>query len=141
MTPAAAAPHEFQFVTERTGCVLTASARGVKVSDPVGVTKGMVVFDGWTKNAVMAHIAADSPMAWRKLLPAACSYIFEEAGLGVIVGSIASSNRKSLSFVKRAGFRPVGSVRDGIALGVDLMLFELRRENCRFISQHRSANG
>lgn len=135
MTVADAEAADFGWIAERTGVVLTTSARGVKVVDSAGRTRGVVAFDDWTPNAVTAHIASDTPIAWRKLLPAALHYVFGLVGLGVLVAQVASSNIRSLAFVEAAGFRRLTSIRDGIRVGVDLVLFEMRRENCGFLTQ------
>lgn len=93
----------------------------------------MVGFDGWTENACQAHMAVDTPVAWRSLLPAAFEYPFRECNRGLILAAIPSHNTKSWGLALHFGFRVAHVVRDGWAVGDDLVLLEMRREDCRFL--------
>ncbi len=127
------------WLCQMTGAVLTANARGIKAVDSRGHTRGVIAYDNWTENSCQAHMAVSTPIAWRTLLGSAFSYPFEELGRGLILAVIQSSNIKSLKVAAHMGFRMAHRVRDGWAIGEDLVMLELRREDCRWIQPQRKA--
>lgn len=129
----AAAPEDFAWIAERTGCVPGPGFRAIKVVDSRGKIRGMVGYDGWTENAVQAHMAVDTPVAWRSLVRPAFSYPFEEAGRGIILATISARNLRSVHLALRFGFRLLHRIKDGQAVGRDLLLLEMRREQCRWL--------
>lgn len=133
MNVCAASASEFGWIVERTGCALTAGARGIKAVDRSGRTRGMVVYDGWTESAAQAHMAVDSPVVWRSLIRPAFSYPFEECGRRVLLGIIPEHNAASLRMTEHLGFRLAHRITDGWAQGDDLLIFEMRREECRWL--------
>jgi hypothetical protein len=110
----------------------------VEVVDAQGAIRGMVVFDNWTANAAQAHMAVDTPIAWRRLLPAALGYVF--ASRGVLLGVTPAKREAALRFLQHAGFREVLRVKDGCEEGEDLVFTELRREEW-LRQQRRSIHG
>jgi L-amino acid N-acyltransferase YncA len=114
---------------------LTVDARAV-VADEGGKIVGMVAFDSWTENAAFAHMAVTSPRVWLRLLRPAFQYIFGQARKGVILAAVSAHNPRSFRFVSGIGFLPRFKVKDGQAIGEDLVLFEMRRERCRFLGRH-----
>ena len=139
MNVLAVPPAEFSWIERRTGCVLTRNARAIKAVDRCGLTVGMVAYDSWTENAVQAHMAVDSPIAWRSLLWPAFAYPFEQAGLGVLLAVINAGNTKSLDLALHFGFREAHRLVDGWAKGEDIIFLEMRREKCRWLERRRKA--
>lgn len=125
----------FAWIEERTGCVLTRGARAIEARDASGRIRGVVAYDGWTENAVQAHMAVDSPVVWRSLLPAVFEYPFLEAGKGLLLGIIPAGNTRSCGMARRLGFREAYRVRDGWDVGEDLVVHEMRRADCRWLKQ------
>lgn len=130
----AASVHELDFIVSRTNCALTTGARAIKATDERGRIRGMVAYDWWTESAVYAHMAVDAPIAWRSLIPAVFAYPFIECGRALLLALIPNHNRASWRLAQRFGFRVAHVVRDGWAKGDDLLLLELRREDCRFLN-------
>lgn len=128
----AAPPSALGYIADKTGAVLTPAARGV-MAVRKGEIVGMVAFDGWTDNSVVVHMAAEFPAVWRRLLPAACRYAFIQSGRGVVLGSVRASNVAALKLDMHFGFREIARVRDGYAVGDDMVLIEMRREECRWL--------
>lgn len=141
MRVVAAAPEDFPWLAERSGCAITPSFRAIKAVDSGGAIKGMVGYDDWTENACQAHMAADTPIAWRSMTRPAFAYPFEELGLGIILAVIPSSNARSLATALRFGFRQLMRLKDGRAVGVDLVFLEMRRESCRWLNHEEVAHG
>lgn len=136
MRVTAAMPFEFRWIAERTGVVPTANARALKAVDAAGRIRGMVLYENWTPNSVQAHMAVDTPIAWRTLVGPAFAYPFDECGRGLLLAIVSADNPRSLSLVRRFGFTEQHRVRDGWAAGVDLILFEMRRADCRWLAGH-----
>lgn len=92
-----------------------------------------VVFDNWSYNACMAHILIENPIVTRRLIRASFNYAFITCNRGVMLASVASDNTASLRFCKGIGFRAVHRIKDGYKIGVDFVLHEMRRDECRWL--------
>ena len=132
-------PHEFLWLVERTGCELTPSFRALKAVDGTGRIHGMVGYSGWTETMCMMHIALEHPAAFRSLLYWAFRYPFEMAGRQIALASVRAANEKSVSLCKRVGFKEAYRIKDGVLPGEDMIIFEMRREECRFIDHRKAA--
>lgn len=124
-----------EWLEARAGCVLSRQATlvaAVKQGAPERI-RGVVAYDNWTENAVQAHMAVDSPIVWRHLLRPAFEYPFQQCGKNVLLGIIPSHNAKSVQMTRALGFKEAHRVKDGWAKGDDLIVFEMRREDCRFL--------
>ena len=93
----------------------------------------MVVLDLWTETSVQAHVALDTPIAWRKLGPALWQWVFRQCGKLVLLATIPADNERSLGLVRSLGFMETHRVREGWSIGVDLVLHEMRVHNCRWL--------
>jgi hypothetical protein len=111
----------------------------IKAVDNAGVIRGMVGYDCWTKNSCETHMAVDSPIVWRSLVTPAFHYPLEQIGVGILLAIIPAWNARSLQLVRRFGFRETYRVKDGYDVGVDNILFEMRRGECRWLPQAREA--
>jgi RimJ/RimL family protein N-acetyltransferase len=69
----------------------------------------------------------------RALVRPAFSYPFEELGKGVLLAMVSSANVRSLRLTVGVGFRETYRIRDGVLPGVDMVLFEMRRPDCRWL--------
>jgi RimJ/RimL family protein N-acetyltransferase len=129
-----AAPRsDFGWITERLGLFLSPNARAIAAYDREGKIAGMVAYDGWTPNSAIVNIALDSPIAWRRLARPTFEYPFNEGRRGLLVAMVASDNLRSMRLTEHVGFRETYRIRDGISVGVDLVVFEMRREECRWL--------
>lgn len=124
-----------EWLESRAGVVLTRNARGIAAVDGRGNIRGMVAYDNWTENSVQCHMATETPLAWRGLVPAVFEYPFVQAGRGVLLGFIRGGNARSLDTALRLGFREAGRLRDGAAKGEDVVVVEMRREECRWLKE------
>jgi RimJ/RimL family protein N-acetyltransferase len=131
----AAPPLHFPWIAERTGCALSPSFRAIEAVDEKHRIRGMVGFDHWMGNSAEMHIALDAPAALRALLQPAFDYLFNQAGKDVAIGIVPAHNAKALAFDKRIGFRELCRIKDGWAKGDDVVVLEMRREECRFLQE------
>lgn len=135
----AAPPQHLGWIQERVGCALTPGATAIEAIDSAGRVLGMVVFDGWTPNAVQLHVAVDTPAAWVALTRPMFQYVFEQAGREVLMGMVLGSNTKCLRLARGLGFRGSHRVKDGHSKGVDLVMVEIRKNECRWLRPARKA--
>lgn len=119
-----------RWLEQKTGCVLTRNARAIEVVDGA-ITRGMVAFDAWTPQSAQAHMAVEAPILWRHLLPAAARYLYETEGRQLAIGLIPASNGRSVRTALSLGFSLQHRVRDGWSAGVDLLVLEMRKQDCR----------
>ena len=94
---------------------------------------GAAILDSWTENSCQAHVAIEDPRVTRRLFREACKFVFEYAGRGVLIGLTPSDNEGALRLNKGMGFKEVYRLKDGVRVGVDYVVQEMRRETCRWI--------
>lgn len=135
----AAPPEHFGWLCRRVGYAPTLGFRAIEVVDSDGKVRGMVGYDLFTPNSVWTHIALESVAAGRGLLQAGFAYPFVQLGLKMMIASVASSNEKSKRLVEHLGFREVHRFKDGMKDGEDLILYQLNRDECRWLSLARKA--
>ncbi len=131
----AAPPEHYVWLARQSGCTLTPGFRAIEAVDSHGAIRGMVGYCDWTANAVRAHMAVDSPIVWRALVRPAFEYPFLEAGKGVVLGFVDGGNARSVRLTRRLGFREAYRIRDACAVGRDLVVFEMRREDCMWLPE------
>jgi len=128
-------PEEYEWLVERSGCDITPGFKAIKVVDGKGKIHGMVGYGNWTANAVVLTIALDNPAALREVLKWGFRYPFEQCGRGIALAMVRGKNKRSLSLCNKVGFREVYRVKDGIEVGEDMVMFQMRREDCRYIAR------
>ena len=130
----AAPPEHYSWIADRAALIVSPAFRALEALDAEGNILGMVGYDGWTPNSCCMHVALESQIATRRLLTRAFTVPFR-LGRNVLLASVLSTNTKSLKFVKHLGFKVKARIQDGWSKGVDLVLFEMRRENCRWVKE------
>ena len=123
------------WLIEQVGCAPTPHFKAIEAVHEDGRIAGMIAFDTWWGNAAQMHFAIAEPMAFRRLAPEAFGYIFGAAGRDVVIGWVPVSRADILSLALRLGFTELCRVRDGWARGDDVIMLELRRENCRWVKE------
>jgi len=98
----------------------------------------MVVYDGWTPNAVQVHIYSKGPtyLLRRDFLLEVFSYAFLQCGKGLVYTVTPASSTESLVVSKALGFRETFRQVDGWDSGVDMVYKEMRRDECRYLRMH-----
>lgn len=112
----------------------TSDLKGIKQVEENGNITAMVAFDEWTKNSAQMHVWISNPRAMNRTLITEClHYLFVTCDRGIAIGVTPCNNVRSLEFNKKLGFVRLLTIKDGYALGTDLAIQELRRENCRWL--------
>jgi len=136
-----APPEHFAWLAERAHIVVNENFRAMEAISGYRIL-AMVGFDGWTPASVMLHIALSHPAALRHVLVPAFRLAFDPpnavvpgCGKRLINLTVLSSNTRSLALVRALGFRETHRIRGGWSKGVDIVLFEMRRRDCRWVNQ------
>jgi len=127
--------HEYGWLVERAGCDITPGFKAIKAVDASGRIHGMVGYGAWTENSCLMHIALENPASFRELLKWCFRYPFEQCGRGVVFATVRAKNERSLRLCRKVGMREAYRLRDAVAPGEDMILFEMRPENCRWIPE------
>lgn len=125
----------FGWLYAKCGLSPLADMQAIEAVDGKGRILGMVGFCDWKPNSVQLHFALAAPTAIRSLAPVASQLVFERFGRNVALATVSENNRKSARLVEWLGFREFFRIPEGWGRGVDLLLFEMRREGCRFLSR------
>lgn len=132
----AAPPEHYGWIEQKANLIISAGFRALEAVDGHRIL-AMVGYDGWTPNACSMHVAIEEPIAARRLLRPAFGLVFDAPprglGKGVALGSVLSTNEKAMRLDLRLGFRQVARLKDAWATGVDLIILEMRREDCRYL--------
>lgn len=134
-----APPEHFQYLVDRAGVFPSPVFSAIEAVDATGAVHGMFGYDGWTDNAVVMHMALDNPACLRHLLHPAFLYPFAQLNLGIALCAIRGDNLRSLRLAERMGFREVYRIKNCYGGGTDQMIYEMRREECRWLQQRKAA--
>lgn len=115
----------------------TSGLRGITYGDGLAI----VAYDNWTTNAVFIHCWSRSTSAWfdRRFIREIFRYPFEICGKGLVIATTQGDNTPVLVLSRKLGFRETYRIKDGWALGTDLVIQEMRRDECRWLGG--SVNG
>lgn len=125
----AASPHEIAFVCTKLPLPYSPAMRGVKNDG------AMVIYDSWTPNAVQAHIYSTGPryLLNREFLREVFTYPFIQCNKGIVFTITPANAEESLKVSAALGFREVYRQVDGWDAGVDMVVKEMRRNECRYL--------
>lgn len=111
----------------------------VAVNTDTGETIAAAIFDNWTNNSATLTLIISNPMVIRHgFMECISYYAFVEKKRKLVHSWVASNNAKALKLNAHAGFTPVLTMKDGYADGVDYLIQQLTREDCRFIGKAHS---
>jgi hypothetical protein len=131
-------PEDIAWIEDHVG-VLKRNATSIAAIRPDGQIAGVVAYDSWHPGSVQVHIALASPMAWRALSRAVWDYAFEQEGVESVLATIPSHRCEAIRMAILLGFKSTHRVRDGFCPGSDLVHFQMRRSECRFLDSQRKA--
>jgi len=130
------ASQQFHWLEKRVGISFSSKAKAIAaLKEGTDQIMGMVGYDHFTQNSAQAHYALDTPIAWRALAQPSFDYPFMELKLGLLIGMVLSTNTRSLELTEHIGFTPTYRIDDAVAPGVHFVIFEMRREHCRWLKE------
>lgn len=128
----AATPSEIAWVCGKLPLPYSSSMKGV-CNDGA-----MVVYDSWTPNAAQVHIYSSGPahLLNRDFLQEVFTYGFVQCSKGKLFTITPSNAQDSLAVSKALGFREVFRQIDGWDVGIDMVVKEMIRSECRYLRMH-----
>jgi hypothetical protein len=100
-----------------------------------GQVQTAVLYDYWTPNSVNAHIWSRTPKGLFSpgFIREIFVYPFLTCGRGLLIGVTPADCEASLRFSDALGFTEKYRIKDGWSVGTDMVIKEMRREECRWI--------
>lgn len=95
----------------------------------------VVGFNGFCGGLCQMHMAGDGNWITREYLRVAFGYPFTQLKLAAVMGVVGADNERALKLDQHLGFREVHRVKDGWGNGIDLVLLEMKREDCKYIGK------
>ena len=95
---------------------------------------GAMIMDNWTNNSVQAHFIVKDPMLLRTEFLAVCfDYVFNIKGRKVIYALVPADNEKAIKLNIHFGATEKCRFEEAYADGVDYIVMELKKENCKYL--------
>lgn len=128
---------DFEWVKPHLSIPAVSDMNGI-VAEQAGHGVAACVLHNWTYNSVMAHIVILKPIVIKHgFITEVMEYVFNRCDRKIMLGSVPSDNLKALAFDTHVGFKEVARIKDGYRNGVDIVLIELRKEECRWLHEWR----
>lgn len=125
---------EWRWISDRAQCLASEDTKGIVAYKNRDIVAA-IALDNWSFNSVTIHVAIDDPYVMRYGFLEECfEYIFSTCDKGVLIGITPADNARALKFNRHLGFEEIYRVQDGYKIGVDYVIQQLRRENCRYLN-------
>ena len=98
------------------------------------------IWDNWAPNSVQCHMYSISTTELFKsnFLPFVFNHIFNKRKVNIIYAFVCSDNEQSVKRCLLLGFTEKTRIEKGWTETVDLILLELKKENCEYLAQYKS---
>lgn len=134
-------PDDWPWIADRAAPVLCADTQGLVALRGQRLVAA-AVFDSWSPNSCQSHIIIEDPFVLRHgFLNWAMNLVFVYNKRNLMTGLTPADNAKALKFNKHIGLREVYRIPEGYKPGVDFVLQEMRKDECRWLQlpQQRAA--
>ena len=92
------------------------------------------IMDNWLNRCVQLQFVCTNSMALRHGFIEACfDFVFNEQGMNSAYAMIAENNKASLKVAKHMGFVEKTRLTDAYDDGIDFILFEMLRKDCKYL--------
>ena len=104
------------------------------IDSETNTTVGAVIFDNWTENSVQTHFMISSPLVLKHgFMKTVYQYVFDDRGLKYMYGLVPANNTKAVAFNSKMGWIIRTVLPEAFAKGVDYLIMELTRANCKYL--------
>jgi len=102
--------------------------------DEDGTVVAGAVYDNFNGTSICVHLAGEG-RNWlnREFLRAGFRYPFDQLKVKKLLGLVPSTNMLARRFDEHCGFQLEAVVTEAAQDGADLLIYSMRRENCRFL--------
>jgi RimJ/RimL family protein N-acetyltransferase len=127
-------PEVHKFVKDFFPLTYSLSAAGIGIKQDGKIIAG-VIYDDFNGSNIWAHIAANPGKRWvnKALLYTCFAYPFIQLQCNRITGWVESSNFQSRRFCEHLGFVTEATLKSAARDGGDVIIYVMRRENCKHI--------
>lgn len=122
----------FLWLSKRTHVQWSSDLRTIGLLDKDKNIAAVCGFNGHMGNCCQMHIAIEGKLT-RPYIRACFGYPFKTLGYACVIGLVAEGNKDALRFDQHIGFKEVHRIRQGASGGEDLIILEMRREDCRWL--------
>jgi len=124
----------FAFCAERMPVSMVAGMKGLGLERDGALVAG-VLYEGFNHHNVWMHVAAEPGGKWlnKKFLRYCFHYPFVELGCKRVSGYVEASNAQARRFDEHLGFRQEAVLQGAASDGGDVILYVMRREDCRYL--------
>jgi len=134
-------PTDWGWVNAQVGILQVEDTSGIMAIDTdTNETVGACICDNWTNNSVQSHFMVSSSMVLKHGFVEECfDYIFNACERKYMYGFVPGNNTKALCLNKHMGFTELLRLPEAYADGVDYVVMELKRENCKYLPHTEAA--
>lgn len=134
-------PSDWGWVNEQVPILQVEDTSGIIAIDlDKNETVGACITDNWTRNSVQCHFMISSPMVLRHGFIEECfDFIFNHCDRRYIYGFVPSDNEKALKLNAHMGFTEILRLPEAFADGVDYVVMECTRANCKYLPKTEAA--
>ena len=124
---------DWAWVNAQVGILRVEDTNGLMAIDQdTGLPVGACIMDNWTPNSVQCHFMLTSPMVLKHGFLETCfDVIFNQTGRKVIYGLVPSDKEQAIKFNEHLRFTEKSRFEDGFADGIDYILYELKKADCK----------
>lgn len=94
---------------------------------------GGVIYNEFRGHDIRMHCAGEPGWLTKATLRAFFSYPFIQLQCCRVTGTVAKANKQARRLNERLGFVMEGCLRDGLKEGKDLIIYGMKRSECRWI--------
>lgn len=133
--------HHWGLIPDEGKPTLNAETKGIVAIDDDGFLVAACCFDNWSFNSCQIHIYILNPFVLKHgFAEEVFNYAFNVCGKGMVIGVTAADNAKALKFIKNIGLVEIYRIPDGYKKGVDFVMTQLLKENCKWTAQTERLN-
>lgn len=121
---------DWDWIKSRVKVLRVEDACGVMSEDESGRIVGAALFDNFLYSSAQLTLVLDTPMLIRAgFLDLAYRFLFDNCGRTFCYAMVAENNTRSRRLSERVGFREKMRIPSGYSAGVDLLVYELGRDD------------
>ncbi len=127
---------DWAWCNQQVGMTHCEDTTGMVALTKTGEHVAACIMDNWTANSVQCHAMLTNPLVLRhKFLECMFEFMFNHMGVARVYGLVPESYAKAVKLNLHLGFTIKARLEEAFEVGVDYLLMEMKRENCRFIAQ------
>jgi RimJ/RimL family protein N-acetyltransferase len=128
-------PTDWEWIQRREPINWVSDICGVTAYDnETGKITGIFVICEISYNSCYCHFVIENPMSLKEEhLQKVFEFVFVRHGLKILKGHVRSSNIRSLSVLKKLGFKKHSWVKDGYSDGDHEIKVILKKEDCKYL--------